>query len=49
MLVPVASDVTPEVFNVGVVTEEPPVITDQVPTPTIGAFALSVVVGKQSV
>jgi hypothetical protein len=47
MLFPVAKPVTPDEFNVGVVTEELPAITDQVPTPTIGALALKVVFGEQ--
>ena len=47
ILFPVANVVTPELFKVGVVTEEPPAITDQVPIPTKGAFALMVVVGEQ--
>ena len=42
ILFPVANSVTPDVFSVGVVTEDPPASTDQVPIPTNGEFALSV-------
>ena len=48
-LFPVASVVTPEEFKVGVVTEEPPEITDHVPIPTTGMFALSVVVDEHNI
>ena len=48
ILLPVASDVTLEEFNVGVVTEDPPDTTDQVPEPTTGMLALSVVVGEHN-
>jgi len=49
ILFPVASPVIPDEFRVGVVTEEPPEITDHVPIPTTGIFALSVAVDAQSV
>ena len=49
ILFPVANPVMPDEFNVGVVTVEPPVITDHVPTPTVGILALKVVVVEQSV
>ena len=49
VLFPVASEVIPEEFNVGVVTEDPPEITDQVPIPTKGIFAFNVAVVEHSV
>jgi hypothetical protein len=49
ILFPVDKEVIPEEFNVGVVTDDPPEITDQVPIPTNGIFALSVAVVVQSV
>lgn len=49
ILFPSANPVTPDEFKVGVVTEEPPEITDHVPIPTIGVLALSVPVEEQMV
>lgn len=49
ILFPVASVVTPDEFNVDVVTDEPPKTTDHVPVPVIGIFAFNVVVVAQSV
>ena len=42
VLVPVIKLLTVELFNVGVVTEEPPAITVHNPVPTIGALPVRV-------